>query len=45
VEDALQCMYKAIEYFYKPTPAILPAMHKVKQCTLSRMFWHCAQWG
>jgi len=26
--------------FLKLTPAILPAMHEVKQCTLSRTFWH-----
>jgi len=31
--------------FYKPIPAILSAMHEVKQCTLSRTSWHCAQWG
>jgi len=29
--------------FFKPTPAILPAMHEMKQCTLSRVFRHCVR--
>ena len=32
---------KVFPKFFKPTPAILPAMHEVKQCTLSRMFRPC----
>ena len=30
--------------FFKPIPASsLPATHEVKQCPLSRTFWHCTQ--
>ena len=41
----MHCNEKESNYFtefFKPTAAILPAVHEVKQRPLSRTFRHCA---